>query len=249
MGELEPISIVTPSLFPANKVLGGFTTRHGGVSKPPFDSLNLGYGTGDERTSVSENHERLYRFLGIGAENAAFMDQVHGNSVTVVGSGGTAPASDGLVTSAKGVLLCVRTADCIPLLLYDPVHSAAGAVHCGWRPLVSGIAGKAVALMNGLYGSVPADILAALGPSAGPCCYEIGNDVADLLDTDSTVERNGSIFGDLRAELTGRLAAAGLRPESIETSPDCTVCHEADYFSHRRDGERAGRMAGFILIR
>jgi len=247
-GENASVAPMVPGIFPADEALSGFTTRRGGVSEPPFDSLNLGYGTPDDRSAVEENHGIVFRYLGVEPENAVFMEQVHGGRVAVVETGGTVPGADGIVTVTRGLLLGVKCADCIPLLLYDPAGKAAGAVHCGWRSIVSGAAGNAVRLMKDIAGSDPGNILAAVGPSAGPCCYEIGSDVASRFHGDSVEARGGKLYGDLRSELKRRLVGHGLREENIELFPDCTVCDESLYYSHRRDGTMSGRMLGYIML-
>jgi len=239
---------LVPGIFPSEEVLSGFTTRRGGVSKPPFDSLNLGYGTPDDRSAVGENHAIVFRYLGVEPGNAVFMEQVHGSRVVVVEAGGTVPGADGIVTVTPGLLLGVKCADCIPLLLYDPRGKAAGAVHCGWRSIVSGAAGNAVRLMKDTGGSEPGNILAAIGPSAGPCCYEIGNDVASCFHRGSVETRGGKLYGDLKSELKRRLLGYGLREENIDLFPDCTVCNRSLYYSHRRDGTMSGRMLGYIML-
>ncbi len=242
---IEPIA---PSIFNGIAVTAGFTTRRGGMSKPPFDTLNLGCGTPDDTASVAGNMNLFLRHCGVENVNAAFMEQVHGSRVDVVNGGGTSPAADGLVTAVPGVLLCVKTADCIPLLIADPDKPAVAAVHCGWRPIVGGIVEKAAAVMRERFGSRPDKLLAVMGPSAGPCCYEIGEDVAGRLDSGSIVHRDGRLFGDLRKEVLLRLVSAGVRRDSVEFAGQCTICHEDDYFSHRRDGKNSGRMAGYIMI-
>ena len=246
MSDLTPI---VPALFPESAVACGFTTRRGGVSKPPYDSLNLGFNTPDELSAVRENHRILFRFLGVREANAAVMDQVHGSAVNVVTSGGISPATDGIVTSRPGIVLTIRIADCVPLLLYDPVRMAAAAVHCGWRPLAGGVIENVLETMTGVLGVVPGEVIAALGPSAGPCCYEIGGEVAGRLLPGSVVRRDGKIYADLRDEVRQRLVDSGLMLRSIETIPDCTICNESLYFSHRRDGVLSGRMMGYIMIR
>ena len=132
--------------------------------------------------------------------------------------------------------------------LFDPVQMAAGAIHCGWRSLVNGIAEKALNLMAQYFGSDPGNILAAAGPSAGPCCYEIGGDVAERLQSASFTRRNGMLYADLRAELNHRLIDSGIKSRNIEISDNCTICNKSLYFSHRRDGDRSGRMMGYIVI-
>ena len=231
------------------RVAWGFTTRNGGVSCPPFDSLNLGLKTMDDPDAVRENHHRLYSFAGVKHENAADMGQVHGDVVRVADCGGSYPETDGLVTATSGLLLGVRTADCVPLLLFDPERRVAAAVHCGWRSITAGIAGKTLRLMRERYGSDAAAVAAAIGPAAGPCCYEVGPEVAGLLDSSSVVGHDGVLHADLKNELRIRLLGAGLASGAIETVPGCTICAPDLFFSHRRDGDRSGRQMGFIVLR
>jgi polyphenol oxidase len=228
--------------------LAGFTTRAGAVSAPPYDSLNFGARTGDDPSAVHANHERLFSHLGVDAASFAFMGQAHGIEVRHADRGGRYPMTDGLVTATPGLLLGVRTADCLPLLFCDPDTPSAGAVHCGWRSLTGGIVERAVDTMRAEFGSRPEHLAAASGPAAGPCCYEVGEEVAALFVPSAVFVRNGRFFADLRGELRFRLEAAGVDPRHIESVPDCTICSPDRYYSHRRDGSRAGRMLGFIVL-
>ncbi len=246
MSRIDP---VLPQSLPQNLVVCGFTTRIGGFSQPPFDSLNLGTRTGDNPQHVAENHRIFYRYAGVRKSQVADMEQVHGGHIRVVCSGGTAPATDGLVTATPEVMLVVRVADCIPLLLYDPVHHSAGVVHCGWRSLTAGIAATAVHTMTKEAQSRPEDIIAVMGPSAGACCYEVGRETADQLCAASIITRNGRLFADLKRVLREQLRETGLAQGTIENISACTICTETTYFSHRRDGANAGRMMGYIMMR
>jgi polyphenol oxidase len=158
------------------------------------------------------------------------------------------PGADCILCPEPGVLLCVLTADCVPVLIHDPSKGIAGAIHCGWKPLAAGIVERAVETMRREWGADPGSLLAALGPSAGPCCYEIGPEVAERLDPSSVVRRADILFADLRSETVLRLMRAGVPVSRIETSSDCTICGGSRYFSHRRDGDRSGRMTGFIMM-
>lgn len=246
MPELE---CIVPRRITDRHVIRGFTTRLGGVSPAPFDSLNVGSRTGDDRANIIENRRIIYRCTGVDERNVALMSQVHGSSVRVARSGGVFEETDGLVTAETGIMLCIIVADCIPLLLYDPLTAVIGAIHCGWRSIVDGIAEKALDVMGDRFSTCPDTVIAAMGPSAGPCCYEVGDDVARLLHDGSVRHDNGRLFADLRAELCRRLVQAGVLPENIERFDDCTICNESRYFSHRRDGNNAGRMMGFIMLK
>src|SRR5215831_7124488 len=162
--------------------LHGFSTRVGGVSEGAYAWLNLGAKWGDDPARVRENRRRFFRAAGV--EGVLSVRQVHGADVTVVDAAlATDPETvartraDALVTPLPGVAVAVYTADCIPVLLADPVRGALGAVHAGWRGLVAGVIGAAVAAL-GRGGTRPRDVRAALGPSIGPCCFEVGDEVA-----------------------------------------------------------------------
>ena len=244
MSSFNPI---IPHNISPKQVICGFTTRCGGVSLPPFDSLNLGFDTPDNPLNVRENHKIVYTYTGVEETHSALMKQVHGKNVSIVLNGGIYPATDGLVTSKCGVMLGIRIADCIPLLLFDPVHSIIGAIHCGWRSITAGIAEEAIRIMCEEMGTHPEDIMAAMGPAAGPCCYEIGEDTADHFRPSSIISCKGKLFSDIRAELQAHLLDAGLNGLNIEICSDCTICNENLYFSHRRDGLYSGRMLGYIM--
>jgi len=240
---------VIPHSIPQQKVICGFTTRNGGVSPPPFNSLNLGLETTDNPRNIQENHRIVYRYLSIGENQVALMKQVHGGRISVVKSGGKFSSTDGLITSKSNLMLGVLVADCIPLLLFDPSYNIIGAVHCGWRSVSACIAEKALRIFTEEFGTHPEDVIAAMGPSAGSCCYEVGEDVAELLQVSSVMKRDEILYADLRAELCDHLLMAGLNIRNIEIFPDCTICNEKLYFSHRRDNSKAGRMMGYIMIK
>ena len=238
---------ILPHIISQKQVRCGFTTRNGGVSLPPYDSLNLGGKTADDPLNIRGNRSIVYYFSGVDEKNVALMEQVHGNNISIVHTGGIFPETDSLITSKSGIMLGVLVADCIPLLLFDPTHRVIGVVHCGWRSIVAEIAEKTINTMIDEMGTHPEDVLAVMGPSAGSCCYKIDKETADLLLPESIIVRHGEIYADLRAELRVRLLTAGFSDQNIEIFSDCTICNEQLYFSHRRDKKNAGRMMGYII--
>ncbi|MFC1538765.1 peptidoglycan editing factor PgeF [Candidatus Latescibacterota bacterium] len=238
-----------PDIISGKNVVCGFTTRNGGVSSSPFNSLNLGFNTPDESANVEKNHSLIHKFLHIERNRTALMEQVHGSNIAVVSEGGRYPLTDGLITSKPNIMLGVLIADCIPLLLNDSKLNVIGAIHCGWRPIVDGIAKKAIEIFVGQLGSDLSSVTAILGPSAGPCCYEINGELASQLKQSSVIKRNGKLYADLRSELCFNLMRAGINQSNIEVIHDCTICNGSLYFSHRRDGINAGRMMGYIMLK
>ena len=240
-----------------------FTTRLGGVSAGPLASLNLGENRGDEPENVRENYRRLGAALGFDVSSLVFPRQVHGAEVRAVGPEDAhtlfAPVpyeADGLLTSAPGTPLIVFTADCVPVLLCDPVRGFAAAVHCGWRGSAADILGAAVQKMRAL-GSLPEDIRAAIGPAIGVCCFETGPDVPRALRAWLGAEAEpfirpagtrGKYFCDLKGANRRRLLDLGLGAAHIDVSDACTMCESDLFWSHRAAGGERGSQAAVIQI-
>ena len=218
---------VTAELPYAVRVL--FTTRRGGVSRPPYDSLNLGRLTDDEPAATEENRERLRELTG--ADRLAFGRQVHGS--VVVRDAEAFVEADGQVTTRRGVAPMVLTADCMAVALASP--DAVGAVHAGWRGLADGV------LEEGLEQMGEGPFFAAIGPCARDCCYEVGDDVRAALGAPEVGE---PATIDLPGIARERLTAAGV--DEVFDSGLCTMCNPDLFFSHRRDGALTGRQAGVV---
>jgi len=238
----------------------GFTTRAGGVSAPPFDTLNLGGKWGDAPAAVSENRRRLE--LAVGGP-IAVARQVHGANVVRVRAADDRAAlaatdADGLCTNAAGVVLGVFVADCVPALVVDPRTGASAAVHAGWRGTVAGVLPVAVRALAAEFGARPADLRVALGPAIGPCCFEVGPEVVaafEALVPDARARRivlssprgaAGKANVDLKAANRLLLERAGVDPEGIEAGPECTHCDRARFYSFRRDGNATGQLMGVV---
>lgn len=238
----------------------GFSTRIGGVSRGCFESLNLRFGAGDDRENVLNNYRALGDALGIDAESAAFTKQVHGAHVRIVEAdeavSPTAPApceADGLVTSVPALPLFCFTADCVPVLLYEPKARVAAAVHCGWRSSAADILGAAVGKMRSL-GAEAGLISAAIGPAIGQCCFETGSDVPEAIEAwlgsvpEGVVIKGaaaGKFMVDLREANRVRLVSLGLDSNNIDVSALCTKCNPELFWSHRAapDGRRGVQCA------
>ena len=242
----------------------GFSTRVGGVSPPPWDSLNLGASCGDQPERVAENFRRFCGAVGTDADALVKNHQVHSDLVRPVTradiqSDPAAPGvyeADGLVTDLPGVSLVIFGADCLPILLYDPVRRVVGAVHAGWRGTALGIAAKAVERMVDCYGCDRLDILAAVGPGISKCCFETHEDVPNAMTEAmgaaalSSIEvlPTGKFHVDLKGLNAKRLESAGLDPDHIAVSADCTCCLPEKYWSHRYTHGERGSQAAMIAI-
>jgi YfiH family protein len=225
----------------------GFTTRHGGVSAPPFDSLNLGEGGGDLTAAVERNWASLRQETGLAF---ARLRQVHGSRVVCCdGEPVPPPEGDALATARPGLAACVLTADCVPVLLGDPRTGAVAAVHAGWRGTLARAAARAVEALEREYGARRENLLAAVGPAIGPCCYEVSPDLAERFQVEfgtAVMAHPRTPRVDLWTANEAVLQQAGIPGERIEVLDRCVACDAESFFSHRRDGVRTGRQVGFI---
>lgn len=237
------------------------TTRAGGVSLAPYDSLNLGYSTADDRAAVAENERRVARALGVDTASLRWVYQVHGNVVHRAESlpandplGATTIDGDAIVSRTRGLVCGVKVADCMPVLFAADDGSVVGAAHAGWRGLSSGVLENTISAME----VAPSRIVAWLGPCIGREKFEVGDDVREsFLETATEVsksvieaafvsrEANGKYLCDLLAIARERLRVAGVMRASA--SGECTMGDPTNYFSHRRD-KLTGRMVAFIGI-
>ena len=242
----------------------GFSTRLGGVSEGMWASLNLGVGRGDDPDHVRENYRRFFAAIGGSGRRIAMSNQVHGGVVRCVTSADlhadpyekVGYEADGLMTDLPGVALVVYSADCIPILFYDPVRRVIAAAHAGWRGTAAGIAAAAVDRMKNVYGCRPEDILAAVGPGIGPDCFETHEDVPNAMTAALStavlqhikIKENGKFAVDLKGINAMRLEQAGLDPAHIAVSDICTACRSDLFWSHRKLGTNRGSMAAAIQL-
>lgn len=242
------------SMVDNSSVVHGIFTRHGGVSDGNYRSLNVGFKVGDQLDKVQHNIERIEKALGIPLGRTHTTWQVHGADVCIVSQNRTLgwppPQADTLITATKGVALMMRFADCVPIILYDPFKNVLALVHAGWRGTVARTVQAGVETMRDAFKVNPADILAGIGPSIGPDCYEVGSEVLDAFvgEFDTT----GRSFFD-RRPVRSRLhldlwrANEFLLRESgvvhIEIARMCTACLTEDFYSHRAENGLTGRFA------
>ena len=233
----------------------GFSTRRGGVSPAPWDSLNLRPGCGDAQEHLEENYRRFCGAVGADVTRAVLSRQVHETAVRPCGDRDAGmgltrdrdfESADALVTGTADLPLVVFSADCGTILLYDPVRRAAGAVHAGWRGCAGGIVERAVREMTRLYGTDPADLRAALGPCIGKCCFETDGDVPAAMR--AALGAAAEPFLDLAGLNRQWLLRAGLSPERIDVCELCTSCRPDLFWSHRKLGEARGVQAALIAL-
>lgn len=257
--------LVSEGMEAAGGIAHGFSTRAGGVSEGMWASLNLGVNRGDDPDHVRENYHRFFTAAGVDEGRLVMSNQVHGDCVRVVTSadwksdpyGKVSYEADGLMTATPGVALVIFTADCIPVLLYDPVRRVIAAVHAGWRGTAGGIVTRAVEKMEDVYGCDPAHILAAIGPGICPECFETHEDVPNAMMAALAtpvlqhiqIKENGKFAVDLKGINALRLEQAGLDPANIAVCGECPSCLGEKYWSHRKCGNNRGSMAAVIQLR
>jgi len=240
------------------RVIQAVLTRQGGVSQPPYDSLNVGRTVGDAPGAVGRNLDRALSTVGAAPERLVTAQQVHGDRVAIVraaDAGHTIPASDGLACDTVGLVLLLRFADCVPLLFYAPDREVVAIAHAGWRGTEQGIAARTVTLLRETFGCEPAALRVGIGPSIGPCCYEVGAEVyapmGQRFGAASGVVAAPHAPGKARLDLWRanalQLEESGVR--QIEAAGICTCCHRDEFFSHRGDLGRTGRFAALIGLR
>lgn len=258
------IRLASPLLESAQHISHGFSTRKGGVSPAPWDTLNLGPGRGDSRENVLENYRRFCACLGVDQRRTVLSMQIHQDTVRTVtaadaGKGLYAQrdyTADALITNKPGIPLVVFSADCGILLLHDPVTNCVGAVHAGWRGCARGIAAKTVREMKRVYGADPKNILTAVGPCIGQCCFETDDDVPQAMrgsalgsDANPYLERRGNKWHvDLAGLNRQWLLNAGIAPVHIDVCGLCTACRPDLFWSYRKMGNARGSQIAMIAL-
>jgi polyphenol oxidase len=250
----------------------GFSTRLGGVSGGPYASLNLGQSVGDRPEHVNENLRRFAAAVGYGPGESFELQQVHGDTVRVLRQGDVPDrvrqeSGDGL--AARGRTVSVRTADCVPILVADPLSRGVAALHAGWRGCAAGVVPAGIQALRGLVHAEPGRLIAALFPHIRACCFEVGEDVADALTaaaggaraalSEQQLAEAGPLpvrvqagapekpHVALESLLILQLMAAGLPRANIDVVPGCTRCDAERFFSYRRDGQASGRHLAVIV--
>ena len=231
-----------------HRLVCAISTRQGGVSTGSFGS-NLSFSVGDDPAAVEENRRRFFAEAGVPADRLVFQRQVHGDVVCHVQGPGVLDATDGCYTATPDLYLCVTIADCVPVFLFDPGVPAVGVVHAGWRGTVGEIARKGVEAMIRTLGAQPSRMKAYIGPSAGVCCYAVGEEVWSRLPASCIVEESGVRKADLKGANRELLIAAGVPESAVVVDLACTICGAEVYHSHRREGSASGRMMGVIGVR
>lgn len=249
-----------------NMIEVGYSTRCGGASRGSYASLNLAYHTGDRVLAVRENRRRFLSIWGLSPQHLVAGKQIHGTGIHRVEEGdrgrgnrkGTAiPRCDALITGVVGVVLAAFSADCMIVCLVNPQRRVAALAHAGWRGVLHGVVGKMVDALVSEYGGCPQELMAWGSPCICRHCLEVSPEVAvlfldrgwdDPLFCDGD-EIAGKYFLDLREIVRKQLITSGLPTGNIEMAEICTSCHPDLFYSYRREGEKTGRMMGFVTLK
>jgi len=250
------------------EAIGHFvSTRIGGHSSPPYDSLNLSFNVGDDREKVLKNRKLLAKTLGISMTSLTTAKQIHDCRVKIVsealrGKGsidykGAINGTDAMVTNVRNICLMVLVADCVPILLHDPSKGVIGVVHAGWKGTLGCVARNTLKVLREHYGCLPQDIVIGIGPSIGPCCYQVSQDVISEVEhvfgSKQGCIRNESSDGkgylDLWTLNQKQLLQAGIPEKNIKMAKICTCDHPDLFYSYRHEKEKTGRFGAGIVIR
>jgi polyphenol oxidase len=239
-----------------------FCTRQGGASREDYKSMNMSFREGDEEFRVLQNWSKLAQTFTIPLEQFMVLNQIHGDNIFVIKPQGSyySPGDkldyDAIVTSRTNLAICIKTADCVPVFIVDKIKKKIAVVHAGWRGTAAGISTKVIRLMQNQYRSLPQDILAAIGPSIGRCCYEVDNVTAETLGAQRKKESflfpaaaKNKWMVDLPEANRRQILDCGIPETNIELSGHCTMCNQDMFFSHRGSGGITGRQINFMMIR
>ena len=244
--------------FPKEKIYHGIFTRSGGISPGTFSSLNVGESAGDTRENVVENRRRIFQVFDHSIDSIYDVWQIHSDQVKFTNQprklGSKHEQADAILTDSKGVSLFMQFADCVPILIYDPVNNIIGIVHAGWQGTVKRIVQNAVRYMIETFSSDPELILAGIGPSIGPGHYEVGKNVIIEVDeklkdirSEVLVTKNGKTYFDLWKSNELLLFQSGVK--KIEVAGICTACNLDEWYSYRLEGQKSGRFGVFMSLK
>ncbi|MBE0501251.1 MAG: peptidoglycan editing factor PgeF [Desulfuromonadales bacterium] len=255
------ITTLQPAWSESGIVQAGFTTRNGGSSRPPYNSLNLGQNTDDANHNIEANRATLTRTFGLPPHQLLTVHQVHGTDILILDEPNPDVShfqkveSDAIITNQKNIMIGVLVADCYPVLLFDPVKEVSAVIHVGWRGAAAGLIGRTVAAMTAHFGSRPVDLKAAIGAGIGAHKYAVDRPVRDAFregsgnwETISNETSLGEWLLDLKKSCQLQLESAEIPEQNIESASECTCCHRELFFSYRRDNGQTGRQIGFILL-
>ncbi len=240
------------AFFEDDSVLAFFTDRKGGISKAPFDSLNVGENVGDNIKNIIQNRQIIADANGFLLDNLVYMKQIHSNNVKIVRNSFILKKEnvDALITDKRKIPLMVMVADCAPILIYDKIKKVIAVVHSGRVGTFKGIVRATIDKMKNRFGTSPKDIMVHVGASIGKCCYEVDKNIANCTKKNFAevyiIQIKNKYFLDIKTMIKDQLLSLKVLKENIKISKICTSCNK-DYFSYRREGT-TGRFCGIIML-
>ncbi len=234
------------SEFP--EVIVGFSTKFGENEKPPY-YFNLSFSVDDDRNKVSENREKFFASLGLSSDKVAIQKQVHGDTITIVNKPGNIGESDAMISDKTGFGLCISTADCTPVFIFDRRKKIIAAIHSGWRGTEKRIVEKTIKKLKEEFKSNVEDLFVYLAPSISQVNYEVGNEVAELFDSKYLLKSNDKFLLDVSSANYDMLINEGIPPYQIQKSSLCSFEYSEVFHSYRRDGKKSGRALGLIAMK
>ena len=248
--------VTTSDFAKCKELVAGFATRHGGVSKAPYDTMNFGFNRGDNADDVRQNYKIFASATGADVKKLAAVRQVHSTKVLMASAesltnpftGDKVQEADGVVSNTKGIFPVCYFADCIPILLYEPKAMCWGAVHSGWRGAAADIVGAAINRMKSELGANPEKIIMAMGPSICPSCFEVGPEVAEQFGSEFILAGYEKPHINLWQVIERSAVNAGVLAANITCTGECTMECIDGYFSHRAHGENRGVLMAVIGV-
>jgi len=249
-------NLKSPLLSQYKNITHAFSTKKGGYSQSPYKGNNLAYHVNDHKETVYKNHLYFSEQLNYPLKRLVHMDQVHGDNIVVIDENSNLndiPQCDAIMTNIKNTPLMVMVADCIPILIYDPVQDVIAAVHAGRAGTFSNILAKTLKMMQKTYASDYQDILVVLGPSMHQCCYEVGSEINKEAKRDgykyAIKTENKHYYLGLEEIVRQQLKTLNIPKEHVEFSPYCTVCNTNLFYSYRAENSICGRFCGVLMLK
>jgi len=245
-------------LIECKGITHAFCTRWGGVSKGRFANLNFSVSEGDTQTNISKNWKILSSAFNIPEDHFITVNQIHGDRILIIDDNlrdSHDPGYDGIITNKPGIAIGIKTADCVPIFLVDRAKHIIGTIHAGWKGTSLNIASKALRILVNEFGSKPEDIIVTIGPSIGPCCYEVDETVWTAMEKDPDRDlffkksrKAERWMLDLPKANQQQILRAGISSVNVTSPGICTSCHRDTFFSHRGEGGQTGRQLSFIML-
>ncbi len=243
------MTILRPYIYRRfDELVFGFSTKIDVNARLPF-YFNLSLSVGDDKEKVLNNRKKFFSALGLSAENAAFQKQVHGDKIRYVTEPGNIEESDAMITKVPGIALCISTADCTPVFIYDPEARIIAAIHSGWRGTQKRITEKTVEKLTTEFKCSPENMFVYLGPAICQANYQAGKEVADYFDKKYLIKDDNKFLLDISSANYDMLVGQGIHPSRIQQSSLCSFDYKEVFHSYRRDGKTSGRSIGTIALK